>query len=192
MDAYHIDRFGQLHLNQCVNSDKCLGEFPSQLERFIREHYPQGLSRFGREFAQRIFDLPLSGLGPQHYDTVIERDFEEVRLKHFSDIPSRFVCVFACEGPSDVLKYWNELLIPGARVWRITSKYDGRIFDSSFLKCYSYATGYKLSEATPGYKEICKYWQGMISRSPRPELLIPLPFFVAEDCTADILQMHQR
>lgn len=187
MIAYHIDRGALLEKNQTVNLNKCSSVFPSIVAEYASQGCPNGVSRFGIDYIHRIVTLPPQGFyKKEHTSAIIERDFEQVRRERYPHIPSRFECVFANESLGDVIRYWGEFFIPGARIWKIETRYKGITFDASFLNCNYNPNVDTLSEAMPYYKDICRYWEQERSPEPRLELLVPLPFFVLEKCSFEI------
>ena len=173
--AYHIDRAGYLRQFSCLNGRPLLGRYPHD----FAAHFPLGSSRFGDQYLHWIF----RGNPEGDSNTQIELDFELVRMEQFPDLPSRQSCLFASPSLDDLLQYWGSLIGPKTKIWKVVSLYDGALRDASLLLRYPRSSGARLSPRDAGYKEICKYWEGVLGPDSRPELLLPYPIFVESLCT---------
>lgn len=143
--------------------------------KFALDLFPDGLSFFGWRYIEGIYRISNGDL-TQYDDFIyclIEHDFEMVRRQRYPDAPSRLQSLFAVESIGDILKTWRRIMTGDYVFFEIFSDevYER---DASYLKAYSIATEYKLTDETPGYDNICRYWECERSPEPEIELLLPL------------------
>lgn len=172
----HVDRTNALSehqkitLRQAPPSSMC-----KSIVKFALELFPDGLSSFGWRYIAGIYRISNGDL-TQHddfIDCLIEHDFELVRRQHYPDAPSRLQSLFAVASIGDILKTWSGIMTNDCVFFEILSD-EVYVRDASYLKAYSLCTECELTDKTPGYENICKYWECEQSHEPVIELLLPL------------------
>jgi len=185
MAVYHIDKSRKLIEGQVLQLQAIEPQYK------ISELFPDGLGSFGQEIIALKFkpnNVPLENFSlPSDWQqlSILNQEliFELVRQKYFSNLPSRFQCVFA----SDVydLDYWiNKLSSSKPQLAEISIENAHYCkLDASFLVgglgVYDNATNI---EQGPYFysvelylKNAWSYWSGEKSPNPHWEYLITPP-----------------
>lgn len=147
MIVYHIDRAGSL----CEGMELTLSA--------------DGLSRHG----QRYWRSPNVKNVLEINDYFIEHIFEEVRLAHYPDRPSRFVSLFGSPTVTQ-LNYWGTTLkeADDPPVWQIDSP-SVWLADAALLRCME-ADTYNLARARSNAH---RYWQGALKYDSAAKSCVP-------------------
>lgn len=164
---FHIDRANSLEEGQVLDLGHSEAILPA-----IEERYPDGLSRFGREYSQRdlvelenqwgVVEGEFQGL---NMNAVYDSFFELVRLSEFSGKPSRFQSIFCwvtLETVRDFIRDYSEYPVT---VWEIETE-KGQKADWELLRAESFGHGLQNAQ---------RYWTGDGTDNPTWEIVIPLP-----------------
>lgn len=160
---YHVDRAQTLHLGQEIQLSH-----NGDAGGLIKEMYPDGFSRFGREYTQRAFVGPKAAPGQQMrlemnalHDAVVEL----VRRDRYPNKPSRFQSLFCYGDLSSATQFIHERSDYPVTVWEIEDDRDHR-GDAELLEGTNF---------TDGVRKADQYWSGHQSAHPDWEVLIRLP-----------------
>lgn len=173
MIAYHIDRAETLSINTTLSLLKLNCD---TLNSSFKLYGFDEVSMFGMRVYKALQELsnPLShsSIDFDFMNSIqIDLQAESIRSIHYPHMPSRFKCIFGLNKLSDLL-LWKQYF----KITKSTCIYEIEIpsnncvlLDASFLK------GGTTSDPDLICVSLMKYWSGMISNNPLPELLIPLP-----------------
>lgn len=158
---YTLDRLQTLRENLNVTLVRYSDITPPQLQLYVDELFPEGVSTHGERYFLRNTSRP-NELSPS-----IELLFEYVRRANFPHRPSRFQCMFGFETPNDTVKFREQFGNNQGVIWEISVEQYFKAnmsllrFGDSIL-LYSYFAN--------------KYWAGEAGSDPNPFweiLLIP-------------------
>ena len=120
---------------------------------------------------------------PDVMQPIIEIVFELVRQLHFPDAPSRLTSLYACE-TIEQAKQWQQLFFENFHhdrnedieqmangLWEIEFTTNARLYDASFLDVPPDSIFSYIQHLECAYN----YWNGNLSKTPLPELLVPYP-----------------
>lgn len=173
MIAYHIDRSETLSSNITLPLIKLNYD---ALNPAFKSYSFDEVSMFGMRVYKALQELssPLSQCS-MNYEFInsiqIDLQAEIVRDMYFPHMPSRFKCIFGVKTISDFLLWKKYLPInKNTCIYEVETLSDKYVLlDASFLK------GGIMADPNSIFTSLMKYWSGMISNNPLPELLIPLP-----------------
>lgn len=165
---YHVDRGQILSAGQTL--DLAHTDDPAPI---IKDLYPDGLSRFGREYCHRdlvvigdsglrIVDGQLEGL---HKSYLIDSFTELVRLSLFEEKPSRYQSMFCWEDLDAARQFIESQGQYPVTVWEI----EGEKFhkaDATLLSADTFVDGAQNAQ---------EYWSGAATDNPVWEIVLPLP-----------------
>lgn len=177
MKCIHVDRDNSLSENSMLTLMQMPPfEIPIEVLRWVNQNFQGGLSFWGWKCASSIFEIEhghFDTSNPNFSNCLIEHDFELVRRRNFPKMPSRLQSMFAIANLGDLFIDWTMLFSQTASFYEVfcDTSYS---MDAAFLNAYSFGTGYRLCNNTPGIENIYKYWRCEKSTSPRAELLLPL------------------
>ena len=115
-------------------------------------------------------------------EPIAEIIFELVRQLHFPDAPSRLTSLYASESIEQA-ENWQRLWRnyfddqpeqTACSLWEISYKTNAKLYDANFLNIMSDDEFAYTTALDSAYK----YWNGIMSENPLPELLIPYPVTV--------------
>lgn len=116
---------------------------------------------------------------------ITEYTFELIRKLCFSNMPSRFTSLFALESLDD-LQHWD-LLQGNFSIFEIEISEPVVKLDASFLKggiALNFVKDFQFYEGfspSINFYNAKKYWSGLFSEKPQPEVLISLPIKVGKE-----------
>jgi len=152
MTLYHVDRGQTLTPNQEIGLNH-----HDDVSMMIKDLYPDGFSRFGRDYNQR----PLVS----DQNALYEAFFELVRRDQFPEKPSRFQSLFCCEDLSTANQFIRDYAEYPVTIWEVEDAGDHRA-DWSLLSVGHFVHGLRNAD---------RYWTGNASSHPDWEVLVELP-----------------
>lgn len=186
-DAYHLDLHNRLFngivspiLNYRVNHPV--------IDPYIQKTFPHGISAMGAQYLTYCSITDTKKI----IAFATEYIFESVRREQFSNLPSRFQALFASYDAQGISLWFNQLasnediskdeLLKSATVKKII--YD----DSESFKADAMWRDYVVLLADGSHRfsptfiheMAIHYWNGIITDSPRHEVLISLPVTVVD------------
>lgn len=142
---------------------------PDGMIDFIKERYPNGLSRHGKQYLQDAIQfVTFNGIKYSSYLNYLEFAFEFVREARFPERPSRFMSGFACETIAEARRFRD-----------VYTRGTGKILQYEVSTFFKADMNLLRSGSIPGLiLNAEKYWKGEAGSDPFWELLIPYPINV--------------
>lgn len=191
MKYYHIDRSNALSEGQIININKEFTPNNDSGKLLIKKLFPDGVSAHGMHYLNDnvyFFDtgLPLfeNIATSNNYNSIYfaEYTFELVRRTFFPLMPSRYTSLFALK-KLDEINQWPELTNSRYRIFEIETIDEFPVFDANLMKgglCFNLTKMYQGFSPSLNFKLAFSYWNGEISETPKPEVLLPLPITVGK------------
>lgn len=124
--AYTVDRLRHLHLGKVLTLEEHLDIDPPELQVHLNDLFPSGVTQHGDAY------FISSGQVPQIASPNIELIWEYVRRSRFSNRPSRFESVFACQSLSDAQNWRSLYGHPTDPIWLVETQ-QGFLADMNLL-----------------------------------------------------------
>ncbi|KKC49541.1 hypothetical protein VE23_24905 [Paenibacillus sp. D9] len=166
MKAYHFDKANALKEGQIIQLQQ--GSLaPIHLDELFKSHYSEGLSPHGISHY----------INPPSAILIIEILFEYERRLNFPHLLSRFQAFYACQDMDGIKKWFEKFpALHGRPVWEVEVRDEQPFFsgDSQWLDL-----GDEQNFVAAEFRAR-SYWEGKMTASPVPEILIKPPVQVLQ------------
>ena len=164
MIAYHIDRYNSLHTGQEITLDTRDSNISSCL-------FDGKVSKHGAAYLNACCASDFCSF-------MIEYEFELIRQSFFPHNISRYQSFFAFKNIEDII-YWPEFLVSGYKIYEVEFFHDNcKSYDASYLIGGPNFNNDLCWVPSITFDSAFRYWNGEVSLTPKPELLIQPPLTI--------------